>query len=99
MKNIAELAAEPQLIQIVLDSDHITSRYGEPLSFYTWDRFDIQSMVEFLGSEDDPMKAIDFCKNNVLDEHGKPVLTGNQVLPGDVAMLAYQEVQKIAGNF
>lgn len=79
---ITELARKPQLTEVVLDDEETLKELGEPLTYWTWDR---QPMTVFLklssldqNNMENMMAAI---RELILDEHGKPVLVNDAVLP------------------
>ena len=99
---LAALAAEPQRKKLILDDEKIVEKYGEPIEFYILDRLPLSeymALVESMaGAQDDYGKMVDFAKQLMLDQNGKPILTGKKQLPGDIAMAAIQKVSTELGN-
>lgn len=93
--NLRELTAKPTLIKITLDDETIMEQYGEALEFYTWDRQPMEKYLTIVSSDMTPEKMpelIDFCKTMILDDTGKPVMSGDELLPSYVMSLAVNKV-------
>jgi hypothetical protein len=98
--NIKEFASKPQLVEIVLDDKDLVEKYGEPITFYTYnivrmttyfDFFNARSKNEF-GNLDKMMKAM------ILDKEGKQVLADDEDLPIDIAAAAINKIGEILGK-
>ena len=98
--NIKEFASKPQLIEMVLDSPDLVEKYGEPITFYTYnivrmstyfDFFNARSNNEF-ANLDKMMKAM------ILDKDGKQVLENDEDLPIDIAAAAINKIGEILGK-
>jgi hypothetical protein len=98
--NIKEFASKPQLVEIILDDKDLVEKYGEPITFYTYnivrmttyfDFFNARSNNEF-GNLDKMMKAM------ILDKDGKPVLAVDEDLPIDIAAAAINKIGEILGK-
>lgn len=89
---ITSLVAEPQLIKITLDSEQILETYGEPIEFWVYDRQPIETYFRLGQNPDDVGTIMDLVKHMILDETGAPVISGDQVLPLDVALQAFNQV-------
>lgn len=96
LKNIAK---EPQLIKIELDSEEVIEQYGESLEFWTWDRQPITNFIKManMNSEDmeDIMKVV---RRLVLDEDGTEILTETSVLPNNIMLQVVQKVVEGLGK-
>ena len=79
---ISQLAAKPQLIKMTLDDAETVAEYGEAVEFWTWDRqpMDVFMRLAAVDSEN-ASTVIEAVKNLILDEDGRPVLTGEVTLP------------------
>jgi hypothetical protein len=97
---LSQLAKEPQLIEIVLDDEKIVAEYGEPLTFWTWDR---QPMAAFMRlaalKAEDTAAIIETVRDLILDEQGKPVLTETNTLPTHVMMSAIFRLTDMLGKY
>ena len=92
---LKEITAKPALIKIVLDDETIQEQYGEALEFWTWDRQPMEKYLSIVGTDMTTAhmpELIEFCKTMILDETGKPVLEGDEILPSYVMSLAVNRV-------
>lgn len=82
---LSELATKPQLIKVTITEQNVVDKYGDELDFYVWDRqpLDIFAKLSTV-TEDNPMQYTDMLKDLILDEHGKPVMSEDKILPLDV---------------
>jgi hypothetical protein len=82
MPKISELAAQPQLKELVLDAEEIVKEYGEPVKIWTWDRQPLSTFVRLATTDaSDYAAMVDTLKDLILDESGEPVLREGRVLP------------------
>jgi hypothetical protein len=96
---LSQLAATPQLVQITMDDDVIVAQYGEPLTFYTWDRQPLTTFMRLANSQTtEPADIINTVKSLILDDKGEPVITGDQVLPGTVMVRAIARIVELLGK-
>jgi hypothetical protein len=98
--NIKDFASKPQLVEIVIDDKELVERYGEPITFYTYnivrmstyfDFFNARSNNEF-GNLDKIMKGL------ILDSKGNRVLSDDEDLPIDLAAAAINKIGEILGK-
>jgi len=82
---LSELATKPQLIKVTITEQNVVDKYGDELDFFVWDRqpLDIFAKLSTV-TEDNPMQYTDMLKDLILDEHGKPVMHDDKILPLDV---------------
>jgi len=96
---LAQIAKKPQLTVMTLDDAETVKEFGEPLEFYTWDR---QPMDIFLKlSTVDPTNQgaiISAVKELVMDEKGKKILEGEDVLPTNVMLRVMTKVVEGLGK-
>jgi len=96
---LAELAAEPKLIKIILDDEDLVKKYNEPLEFWIWDRQPIDSYMRMAKSTTDNFDDIVSAVNEmILDEEGKRIVQGNVMLPTNVLMKAFTKVIETLGK-
>jgi hypothetical protein len=96
---LAELAAEPKLIKIILDDEDLVKKYNEPLEFWIWDRQPIDSYMRMAKSTTDNFDDIVTAVNEmILDEEGKRIMKGNVMLPTNVLMKAFTKVIETLGK-
>ncbi len=98
--NIKDFASKPTLIEIILDDKDLLDKYGEPITFYTYnivrmstyfDFFNARSNNEF-GNLDKMMKSM------ILDKNGNKVLADDEDLPIDIAAAAINKIGEILGK-
>ncbi len=86
---LENLATEPKLTKIILDDDWVVKEYDEPIEFWAYDKQPLEKFIRFAnaqpGGEDFP-KLLEFCKDLILDESGKPIIEGDKVLPTKIMM-------------
>jgi len=84
---LTQLAKEPQLVKITLTDTAIVERYGDELEFWIRDRQPIDQFIKMAtANQENYGELIRLIKDLVLDEHGDPVLHGEQVLPNDIML-------------
>lgn len=96
---LSQIAAEPQLIELTLDDKEIVKQFGEPLSFYTWDRQPMEVFMRLANlDQKNTGELINVVKTLILDEEGKPVLNDKNMLPTGVLMKAIAKVTEQLGK-
>lgn len=97
---IKELAAVPQLIELELDGKELIEKYGEPITFHTYDIVGLNTYFDFFNARtENQFEQLDkIIKKLILDEHGKPVLANNEDLPIDIAAAAINKIGEILGK-
>jgi len=92
-------AVKPKLEQITLDSKYVMESYGEPLTFYMWDR---QSMPVYMHlstiDQADTSSVLTVVREMMLDANGKPMLEEDDELPPQVMVDAINAVVAQLGN-
>lgn len=84
---LSELARKPQLTQVTINDADIVEQYGEPLEFWTWDRQPMEIFVKMAAIDTSNYSTVvGAVRELILDESGKPLLTGDLVLPTPVMM-------------
>lgn len=98
--NIKKYASIPQLIEVKLDDSALLERYGEAITFHTYDVvgmstyfqfFDARANSEF-GQLDKMLKLL------ILDDKGQRILADNEDLPMDIAAAAITKIGEILGK-
>lgn len=96
---LSKLASKPQLVEILIDDASITKKYGESLTFYIWDRQDIETFAKMAAIDpNDFASASGIVKDLILDEKGKPICQGENILPTDIMMKAVSQVVEELGK-
>lgn len=96
---LKELAAKPQLTEIIIDDKDIVEKYGETLSFYIQDRLPIETYTRLASVQtDDAGQMYEVIKELILDDDGQPVMSDGNVLPMDVMTAAVVKVTDNLGK-
>lgn len=96
---LSQLAAKPQLIEIKLDDEDFVKEYGEPIEFYTYDRQPLDTFMKLANTDNQNMSAmVDIVKTLILDENGKPILGGEEVLPSKILIAVISKVVETLGK-
>lgn len=98
--NIKDFASKPQLIEIVLDSDDLLEKYGEPITFYTYNIVRMSTYFDFFNarSNNEFTNLDKMMKSMILDSHGNRVLSDDEDLPIDIAAAAINKIGEILGK-
>lgn len=98
--NIKKFASVPKLIEISLDSEELVERYGEPITFYTYDIVPMTTYFEFFNARtnNEFVQLDKMMKNMILDKSGKRALADNEDLPIDIAAAAINKIGEILGK-
>jgi hypothetical protein len=96
---LSELAKKPQLTKVTISDEDIVAEFGEALEFWTWDRQPMDTFLK-LASVDQANTAsvIAAVRDLILDEAGKPILTGEVSLPTKVMMRVITAVVESLGK-
>jgi hypothetical protein len=96
---LSQLSAKPQLIQVHLDDEDTVKEFGEEIEFWTWDRQPMDVFMKLANSSTtDTSNIITVVKTLILDEKGKEILNGENMLPINVLMKAIGKVTEILGK-
>lgn len=97
---IKDVASIPKLVEISLDSEELIDKYGEPITFHTYDIVGLNTYFDFFNARTegqyDQLDSI--VKKLILDEKGKPALASNEDLPIDIAAAAINKIGEILGK-
>lgn len=96
---LTQITAEPKLVRVLLDDEETVADYSEALEFWTWDRQPMDKFIQLANMDQNDFGSIvNVMRDLILDEAGKPVIDGNQVLPSKVLMKAVGKVSTILGK-
>lgn len=96
---INQIASKPQLIKLTVDDEMIVSEFGEAIDFWTWDRQPLDVFMKLAAiKNDDPSQIIEVVRKLILDENGKEVITGDQMLPTPVLVRIISKVVETLGK-
>lgn len=84
---LTQLAAKPQLINILINDPAIVEKYGDELEFWIYDRQPIDQFIKMAtASQTNQGDLIKMVNDLVLDDKGKPVVSDGTSLPNDVML-------------
>jgi len=96
---INQLASKPQLIKLTIDDEEIVAEYGEAIEFWTLDRQPLDTFMKLAtASQTDPTQIIDIVRKLILDENGKQVIDGDQILPTSVFLKIIKKIVETLGK-
>ena len=98
--NIAEFSTKPKLIKITLDNNDLVEKYGEPITFYTYDIVGMSTYFDFFNARQDGKydNLGKLMNQMILDKDGKPALKDDEDLPIDIAASAINKLGEILGK-
>jgi hypothetical protein len=97
---ISELAKKPQLTMMIIDDEDIVAEYGEAVEFWTWDRQPMDVFLKLAAvNPENTTSVIEAVRELILDEAGKPVLTGDVSLPTKLMMRIITRIVDGLGKF
>ena len=96
---LSALAAKPQLQKVIVNDEELVSKYGEPIEYWTWDRYPAEMYFKLSGIDaGKPGQLFDAISPIVLDEVGDPILKDGNMLPFDVMMKVLESAIGTLGN-
>ena len=97
---LSQISKEPKQIELSLDDEDTIKEYGEPLTFFTWDRqsMDVFTRIANVGEGNDLVNLLEIIKTLILDEEGNQVLTDKNMLPTSVLMKVMNKVTEQLGK-
>lgn len=99
MKKLSELAAKPQLTEIIIDDTDIVEKYGEELQFFVYDKLPIATYTKLASiNTKDAGELYNAVKDLILDEKGLPVVNEELTLPMDIMNAAVLKVTDSLGK-
>lgn len=97
--DITKLSAKPQLVKITIDDEAIVAKYEEAIDFYTWDRQPMDVFLKMAGaSANDESTLVDTLRTMILDERGRQVINGDNMLPTDILVAAMTKISERLGK-
>jgi predicted Zn-dependent protease len=98
--NIKELASKPQLIQVNIDEPTIVEKYGDVITFYTYDVVSLSTYFEFYDarSEGQMNNLEKMIRKLVLSEDGNPAIGEDEDLPIDIATEVVKKIGEVLGK-
>jgi hypothetical protein len=98
--NIKDFASRPELVEIILDDKELVARYGEPITFHTYNIVRMSTYFDFFNARsNNEFSNLDkMMKSMILDKDGKQVLADDEDLPIDIAAAAINKIGEILGK-
>ena len=99
MKQLSQIAAAPQLIEVVLDDEQTIAEYGESIQFFTWDRQPLPMFMKLASlSGSDTSSMIEVVRKLILDDAGKEIISDTNMLPTPVLLRAIGRITDLLGK-
>ena len=99
MKQLSQIAAAPQLIEVVLDDEQTIAEFGESVQFWTWDRQPLPMFMKLASlSGEDTSLMIEVVRTLILDKDGKEIITEITLLPTPVLLRAIARITDLLGK-
>lgn len=98
--NIKDYASKPELVEIVLDDKDLVVKYGEPITFHTFNIVRMSTYFDFFSarSNNEFAQLDKMMKAMILDDKGNRVLADDEDLPIDIAAAAINKIGEILGK-
>jgi hypothetical protein len=96
---LSQLAAKPQLIKIELSDEAIVKEFGESIEFYTWDRQPLETFMKLANADHNNVSSmIGIVRTLILDEEGKEIIAGENMLPTNVLIAVIGKIVETLGK-
>lgn len=96
---LSQLAAKPQLVQILIDDEDTVKELGESVEFWTWDRQPLDTFMKLASAgQKDPAQMIGIVRTLILDEKGKEIIQGDAMLPSNILLKAIGKIVDLLGK-
>lgn len=96
---LSQLAAKPQLVQILIDDKDTVKELGESVEFWTWDRQPLDTFMKLASAgQKDPAQMIQIVRTLILDEKGKEIINGETMLPSNILLKAIGKIVDLLGK-
>lgn len=96
---LSQLAAKPQLTQILLDDEDTIKELGEAVEFWTWDRQPLDTFMKLASAgQKDPATMIGIVRTLILDEKGKEIIVDDVMLPSHILLKAIGKIVELLGK-
>jgi hypothetical protein len=94
-----QIAAKPKLIPIVLDDKDVVEEFGEAVEFHTWDRQPLEVFMKLANAnQQDQSQMIEIVRTLILDENGKQIIDGENMLPSGLLIKAIGKIVEKLGK-
>lgn len=98
--DIKQLAKKPTLTKLEISDSDIVETYGETITFYMVDQFDINTYFSFyrLQQGEDGELLNELLRKLILDADGKPVLEKDEVFPVNLTLAILVRINEFLGK-
>jgi len=98
--NIKQFAAKPQLTELKITDPEIVEKYGEEITFFTYDVVGMSTYFDFFDARQKGnfTNLGKMMKQMILDDQGKPALAEDEDLPIDIAAAAVNLLGEVLGK-
>ncbi len=98
--NIKDFASKPELVEIVIDDPDLVKKYGEPITFHTYNIVRMSTYFDFFSarSNNEFAQLDKMMKSMILDKKGNKVLADDEDLPIDIAAAVINKIGEILGK-
>lgn len=96
---LTQLAARPQLVELVLDDAETIETYGEPVSFWTYDRQPLATFMKLAALDTTNTRdIIEVVREMILDEQGQAIIRDDNMLPTAILLRAVNRLVETLGK-
>ena len=96
---LSQIAAKPKLIPFIIDDEVTVKEFGEPVEFYSWDRQPLEMFMKLANADQQDMASmIGLVKTLILDEEGKEIIKGDNMLPSNLLIKVIAKVVETLGK-
>jgi hypothetical protein len=96
---LSQIAAKPKLIPFTIDDADTVKEFGEPVEFYSWDRQPLEMFMKLANADQQDMASmIGLVKTLILDEEGKEIIKGDNMLPSNLLIKVIAKVVETLGK-
>jgi hypothetical protein len=98
--NIKQFASKPELVEIVIDDKDLVEKYGEPITFHTYNIVRMSTYFDFFNARsNNEFSNLDkMMKSMILNSEGNRVLADDEDLPIDIAAAVINKIGEILGK-
>ena len=98
--DISKFARKPQLVKLELDDKDIVDTYGEAITFYIIDHFDITTYFDFYKFQQEKNSELlnDLLRRLILKEDGTPAMSSDDVLPTKIVLAILYKIDEFLGK-
>lgn len=96
---LSQLAAKPQLVPFTLDDEEVVKEYGEPIEFYSYDRQPLDTFMKLANAQQQDLGTmIEIIRTLILDDHGKEIISKDNMLPSNILLKAIAKIVERLGK-